>query len=54
MTEENTLKEMKRGNTTIHISSAYCVRTPEEVDAILYRISAQAQAEISRQDEPVE
>ena len=52
MTEEHTQKEFKRGNTIIHIATDFCVKTPEEVEAILSRIAAQLQPEISRQKEP--
>ena len=49
MVGEGIRKELKRGNTTIYISDAACVHTPEEVEAILARIAAQAQPELARQ-----
>lgn len=52
MAEEHIQTELRRGNTTIRIATDFCVKTPEEVDAILSRISALVQPEMNLQERP--
>lgn len=43
--------ELKRGNTTIRIATDFCVKTPEEVEAILARISERILPEMAQQEQ---
>jgi hypothetical protein len=43
----NVVEEFKIGNTTIQICDDYCVKTEEEIERILNRISEDAQRALS-------